>query len=255
MSLSISQMIGTCLILFFLMRWGLPAAYGYFAHTLPAFSVLVAVLLKALWEKSRIASAALAALLVTTNMGEIWLPWLCNLPPDNRHFPSYRRSYLGAYLCELTHRYKGPVDRLAAYVNTRSRPGEAAFISYEAEPFIFHTDLRILREIPFPAPPRFIILHQEWGANYEHVLTQSPVFKPTRGRYVVSWQRADSAPVTESHRRYIENYLRQRGYVSVRLPPSDTFRQNSPELRKRFFEPPDVNKEVTLWELRPPASN
>jgi hypothetical protein len=252
-SLPLSFIAGVSLAFLGFVSLGLPAIYGYFAPAIPAFCVLLASLLTTWWSVHRGGAIVIALALVATNLGEIWLPWFCNLTPKNRHFaPAYWRSDLGAYLRELACGIHGPMDRLVEYVSSHGAPDDGIFVNYEAQPLLFHTKLRLLREIPFSQAPRFIVrraLRGEYGAAYESVLMRSPVFAPDHSQYVVSWQRQDSVNVTTVHQQYLTSYLRRLGYVPVALPPCDTFRQNHPEIRKRFTELSGEGKEVELWRL------
>jgi hypothetical protein len=71
-------------------------------------------------------------------------------------------SPLFDYLGEITHEYVGPVKAVAGVLRARSKPGQVLVTTYEHFPFLFYTDLLVLKPEEATGPnalPHWFYLH------------------------------------------------------------------------------------------------
>jgi hypothetical protein len=220
---------------------GSPVFFRYFVPLLPIACLLAGSCLAALGARSRVVALAIGGIVATTNLGWEWArPLLC----VSDHPAA--RCYLVDMGYELTHPYQGPVDGLVLYLASHARPGDTLFVSYEAEPLLFHTSLRIVREIPFREPPRWIVLRVGHGGNFDNVLTKG--FDQTAPERGLSWQRPQDRQVEARNLLYVQGYTEQHGYRAHELPATDLAWQNRPDILLHRFRGSTAPPCVTLWE-------
>ncbi len=239
----------TCAGYYFMLRAvALPARYLYFAHVLPAFTLLLFETVVVLLRQRTALGLAVVTAITVSNLGEIWLSWLTGLGASNRHFvPPVPKSYLLEYLREIAYPPAGPIDRLVRWSNDRHTDVHTVFASYEAEPLMFHLRTRCVRRIPFEQLPDVIILRSGWLCEYDRVLIRSSWQTSGSGRYRVSWQRASNEVQAVLHCAYVRAVLRRFRYRQFALPPAEQWQQNSDEARTRYYCPDSRLREVYVW--------
>lgn len=246
---SVCVLAGTTIAYYIMLRvFALPARYLFFAHTLPAFTLLLGEVLSAIAKHRAVVAGGVALLLLGTNVGEIWLPWLASINASNRHFvPPIVRSHILEYAKELWRMPSGPVDRLVSHLRVYSPSDTILFISYEAEPLMFHLNAETLRRLPFEKLPDAVILRTGWLCDYDRVLVGTAWGAHPEEPYRVSWQRMPGVGHMDIWCGYVKGVLKRYNYVRTTLPPADQWQQNSDETRIRYYCPDERLKEVTIW--------
>lgn len=144
--------------------------FRYLVHLIPWILLIHAVLLRALYRRSRPAALLAAFLLIGTN----WhyavpsrllakIPWLPNRPDISEPL----RIWPVSYWDELTHSYRGPVDGIVEYLNREAKPGQTVKIPYEDHSLIFYTRLKVeklysIDEFGNETYPDWIVLRKDW---------------------------------------------------------------------------------------------
>lgn len=183
-----------------------PPYTRYLIVLLPSYAVLFAAAAAALTGRSLLLGmAAVAAVQFTTAPGAIVGMIVGEKSP--LYDPSVDRLQvpMRGFLHELSSPYRGPLDCVMEELSARSRPSDDIFIEFEAEPIIWYTDLRVLRELPFTRPPDWIVLRGTGGGTLHFVLLNGldPAAAPTRS---LPWWRVGEAELAEYERanhRYI----------------------------------------------------
>jgi hypothetical protein len=157
------------------------------------------------------------------------------------------------YFYELTHPTSGPVKTVVLYLNKNAKPGETIFLSYEAEPFIFYTDLRIVRELPFTKKPDWIILRGKkntWHWWLKWVLITDKINQPRDGKYVWNFNiKKEPTSYWEKRKIYLEKYIKENNYAKIVLPAENTFWENRPSILRHRFGLEKIENPLIIYRL------
>lgn len=197
--------------------------FRYVITLLPAFALVQAALVRALWPASRLLAVTAVALLVLVDRADLLQGSL--------------DSTLVRYLHEITHDVPGPVAGMVRYFHSAARPGQRLFISYGDLPLRFYTDLEIrgglgcqsLRGWPLP----------DWiVARY---------FYPFRNTPPGAEKNAEATV------RYLRTEIPLRRYRAIELPYVDTIWENIPEPNYHVYRAPLGGPRVTIYEKIDPV--
>jgi 4-amino-4-deoxy-L-arabinose transferase-like glycosyltransferase len=153
--------------------------FRYLMGLLPFFALATALTVSSIAGERRLVAAVLIAALCATDLLPRLPLWLGSsiasrlggvraLPPqadplDEDELPWYEADVLSAgilgegsnpllthpwildYLAELTTDYDGPVELVIRHLWQAAAPGETILVEYEHYPFMFYTDLRVVR--------------------------------------------------------------------------------------------------------------
>jgi len=193
-------------------------------------------ILKNTINKSKLFSLLLAVSLVLSNIWSMpfWLNFRPYLPVKFCGYYQDLRFDLNKYFYEITHDSAGPVKMAVTYLNKNAKSGDSIFLSYEAEPFIFYTDLEVIRILPFARTPDWIILRgdkQTWQRWLKWVLLVDNINPPQSGKYIWNFNiKKDSEAAWQNRKAYLEKYITQHNYQQIVLPVENYFWENRPNL-------------------------
>jgi len=210
----------------------------YLCSLVPLYAVVAGELLAPIWRASKAAAVLVMLVCLTTNI-PCWVLF-AGVPHGSRLHdwnPTYRvgvRMWLLEHMLSLVHPYRGPLEGIISYVVPRSREGDTAFIEFEAESLMFYTKLKVLRELPFSEPPRWIILRPQGAHNAMFTLVRGITTNPaSRQRHFPMWRHVgleDCRGSPAANRAYLLRYVRSNHYRKIVLPFPDWGMENYPEL-------------------------
>lgn len=206
--------------------------------------------------KNKIFSIILALSIVLSNFWSLpyWLLFKPYLPEKLSNYYGDLRFDLPKYFYELTHENSGPVKAAVKYLNRSAKPGDSIFLSYEAEPFIFYTNLKIIRELPFHEKPEWIILRGDqktWQRWLKWVLLKDNLNPPLTGKYVWNFNiKKEPERYWEKRKIYLENYIAKNKYKKIILPVENTFWENRPNLLWHRFGMEKVENPLVIYSLK-----
>jgi 4-amino-4-deoxy-L-arabinose transferase-like glycosyltransferase len=135
--------------------------FRYWAHLMPLLFMALAIVVRWVVRRWRLAGYALLAALLVFNglhMVPYALPGIRDLDPSLL-WPSSQafqalgevwdkagrfRSDVWMFAQELTHDYEGPNEGLVAYLSAHAQPRQTVAVNYEDLPLMFYSDLRVL---------------------------------------------------------------------------------------------------------------
>jgi len=183
-------------------------------------------------------------LLICTNLFSLPF-WFTVKPLLSKNQEYYRdfRTDLFSLGYELSHDYTGPIESFVKYSQGK---GKTIFVSYEAEPIIFYTELEVLRDIPFKKKPDWIILR---GDNKQKYSFMKWVLNNHEANHVWNYHyEKDNETEWAWRENYIKKYLRENNYVAHTLPVPNTLWENRPNLLfHRFGHEKNIAENLVIY--------
>ena len=192
--------------------------FRYLVSLLPAFALLEAAVIRALWSANRLAAVAGCALLLFVDRADLVHASLGSTPAK--------------YVYEITHHVPGPIGGIVRHLRDHAKPGERIFISYGDLPLRFYTDLEVRGGLGcqgfagWPLPDWIIDRFFRFGTN-------------ERG------SSPGSAEDAERTHRYLREIPVTR-YDETRLPVVDTVWENIPEPNMHIYRAPTDGRRITV---------
>lgn len=231
----------------------------YLCGLVPLYAVIAGELLAPLWRASKAAGLVLMLACLTTSL-PCWILF-AGVPaesPIHRWNPTYKtgvRVWLADHVASLVFPYRGPLEGIVGYIAPRAREGDAGFIEFEAEALMFYTNLEVLRELPFPKPPRWVVLRPQGAENAMFTIVKGMTINPAaRRRHFPTWwhtgvEDVRGAPL--ANREYVMRYVLRNKYRKIVLPHRDWGMENYPELIGHKFTSDEADHSaalVTIYE-------
>jgi hypothetical protein len=228
----------------------------YLIVLIPIAAMLFSKMTLDIAGKHKIFAGIFLASVICTNIWSMpfWLSAKGLLPAKLEGHYRDLRFDLFDYLQELAVKDQGPVRTTVAFLKTRSHPGQILFVPYEAEPYIFYTQLKIARTLPFSTAPDFIILRGvEWYKCLKWVLVQDKVTKGKHESQQYLWNYhpdKDDARIWSQRKNYIESYLERHGYQKAVLSAPNELWENRPTLLWHRFKAGTSENKITVYFLK-----
>ena len=160
----------------------------YISAGFPLLFLLLAILLANTFSKYPVTRSLLVALLITTNWIHIGLfsplkmalkdhpAWFQKSPYLKNVYDSFIReinfkSVYFDYLYEISHDYKGPLDKIVTFFKTHGSPGDSCYIDNEGESLAYYTGMKIIHRDDISAldTPDWIVLR----GDYRHAVEEN----------------------------------------------------------------------------------
>lgn len=160
----------------------------YISAGFPLFFLLLAILIANTFSKYPVTRSLLVALLITSNWIHIGLfsplkmalkdhpSWFQRSPYLKNVYDSFIReinfkSVYFDYLYEISHDYKGPLDKIVTFFKTHSSPGDSCYIDNEGESLAYYTGMKIIHRDDISAldTPDWIVLR----GDYRHAVEEN----------------------------------------------------------------------------------
>ena len=160
----------------------------YISAGFPLFFLLLAILLANTFSKYPVTRSLLVALLITSNWIHIGLfsplkmalkdhpSWFQKSPYLKNVYDSFIReinfkSVYFDYLYEISHDYKGPLDKIVTFFKTHGSPGDSCYIDNEGESLAYYTWIKIIHRDDISAmdSPDWIVLR----GDYRHAVEEN----------------------------------------------------------------------------------
>jgi hypothetical protein len=191
----------------------------YVVGLFPAFALLQAAAIRALWPANRLAAVVGCALLLFVDRADLVRGSLGSAPAK--------------YVDEITHHVPGPIAGIVRHLRADARPGERVFISYGDLPLRFYTGLEVRGGLGCQSfagwPPA------DW------IIDRFFRFRPDEPGSAPGW-------VEDAER--MNGYLRQipfARYSETRLPEVDTVWENLPEPSMHLYRAPLGGRRITIY--------
>ncbi|MFC1517016.1 EpsG family protein [Candidatus Margulisiibacteriota bacterium] len=233
----------------------------YIIVLIPWAAYFLAKIVLMLSRKSKTMAGLLVVTLIFSNIWSLpyWYISKWSLPEKIiTHYKDLRFDLMN-YFYELRDSAQGPVKAAVEYFEQQASPGQSVFTSYGAEPYIFYTNLKIARELPFkdPAPDWIILKGNTWQKWMKWVLFQDNLNKQaSTKKYVWNYKSEKETPVIWGIRkRYIENYLSKNNYEAVRISAPDRLWENRPTLLWHDFGKTAFQKNSLVIYKKPPKQH
>ena len=160
----------------------------YISAGFPLFFLLSAILLANIFSKYPVTRSLLVALLITSNWIHIGLfsplkmalkdhpawfqksPYLKNVYDTFIREINFKSVYFD-YLYEISHDYKGPLDKIVTFFKTHGSPGDSCYIDNEGESLAYYTGMKIIHRDDISAldTPDWIVLR----GDYRHAVEEN----------------------------------------------------------------------------------
>lgn len=191
--------------------------FRYVLTLLPAFALLQAVVLRALWSANRGAALVGLALLVGVDRADLVQGAIGSTPLK--------------YVHEITHDVSGPIAAIIGYLRAHARPGQRIFISYGDLPLRFYTDLEVR------------------GGQGCQSLVGWPLPDWIIRRYFFRFGTNSPGAEEDAERtiRYLRVEIPFRRYREIRLPVVDTIWENIPEPDSHVYRAPADGPGITIY--------
>jgi len=160
----------------------------YISAGFPLFFLLSAILLANIFSKYPVTRSLLVALLITSNWIHIGLfsplkmalkdhpSWFQKSPYLKNVYDSFIReinfkSVYFDYLYEISHDYKGPLDKIVTFFKTHGSPDDSCYIDNEGESLAYYTGMKIIHRDDISAldTPDWIVLR----GDYRHAVEEN----------------------------------------------------------------------------------
>jgi len=160
----------------------------YISAAFPLFFLLLAILLSNILPKYPVIRSLLVAILITTNWIHIsifsplkmalkdqpgWFqksPYLKNVYDTFKREINFKSVYFD-YLYEISHDYKGPLDKIVTFFKIHGSPSDSCYIDNEAESLAYYTGMKVIHRddiSPLDAPD-WIVLR----GDYRHAVEEN----------------------------------------------------------------------------------
>jgi len=133
--------------------------FSYIVQLVPLLTVILALTVRKIWDRSRTLGNVLIVLLVGTNILHVF-PYFLPLAREFQWASLAPRRYLAEtdalietasrvrfdlanYIYELTHDYDGPDEGIVLFLREHASPGDIVLTSYGELPIVFYTGLDI----------------------------------------------------------------------------------------------------------------
>ncbi len=160
----------------------------YISAGFPLFFLLSAILLANIFSKYPVTRSLLVALLITSNWIHIGLfsplkmvlkdhpiwfqksPYLKNVYDSFIREINFKSVYFD-YLYEISHDYKGPLDKIVTFFKTHGSPDDSCYIDNEADSLAYYTGMKIIHRDDISAldTPDWIVLR----GDYRHAVEEN----------------------------------------------------------------------------------
>jgi hypothetical protein len=176
---------GAFILILSLGPWGM---FRYLSVLLPAAAALCGLALSAVWERRRLAAAAVFLLLAGTDLLHS-VPLQMLKAPGTKladRFPALGpvRFPLAGYLYELSHPLPSCDRPLREYLSAQARPGDVVIASYGDFPLQYYTGLKVLGGMQ----GRRLVPDPDWIVLRSQVLSLQPGQDYDVARYVLGGQ-------------------------------------------------------------------
>jgi len=193
--------------------------FRYLVGLFPAFALVEAAAIRALWSANRLLAVAACTLLLFVDRADLVRGTLAAVPLK--------------YIDEITHDVSGPIAGIVRHLRAHARSGERIFVSYGDLPLRFYTDLEVRGGLGcqgfagWPPP--------DW------VVDRYFRFRP---------DEPGSAPGAAADAERMNRYLYQlefARYREMRLPEVDTTWENLPEPSMHLYRAPTTGKRISIY--------
>lgn len=246
--------------IFFLTISPLIPSLKYLIPLFPILIIFTAFCLIHLFQINKILALITMMLFIFTNFLSVFPLYLVRantlLPKTTKYFYLNRDFYLKNFIHELTHDYNGPVEGIVKYLKNHSKNEDSIFVSYGAESIIFYNNLKIIRTIPFPAPPDWIIIRneKERGGDFKWVLLYGsrglqPAFGPRRLKPAATMKwNIEEGPTKETNYNYVMNYIKEKNYKPITIDYPDLLWENAPHPLYHKFKTIKNVKKIVIYK-------
>jgi len=214
----------------------------YISAVFPLLFLLSAILLTNVFSKYPLTRSLLVAVLVTSNWVHISLfsplkialkdhpawfqksPYLKNVYDTFMREINFKSVYFN-YLYEISHDYKGPLDKILTFFKTHGRPGDLCYIDNEAESLAYYTGMKIIDRDDISAldTPDWIVL---------------------RGDYRRAVEENSSSQIAQN----IRKVLSKHPYSKIELKAPSLRINNAYDIQIHLFRSPSSADKVVIYK-------
>ncbi len=227
-------MLATVLLLVATMPWFF---FRYYVPLIPIAAILQARVVSRVWRFDRRLGAVLLALLALTDLPSRVLPLPHHIPAKSvRHLRTgdeeaaavvgtwARYLPLSAYLYEITHEQRGPIEAVVDHLVRHARPDQSILATYGDLPLQFYTELDVVGGLSGEDPARYV--RADWLLVRAHT------------------HRAGDRRL----KRFVAKYVDRAAYEAIDLPVLDEPYENRPDPTYHKFRQPSAGlPAVRLW--------
>lgn len=226
----------------------------YMIVLIPWATYLLARVFNEVYKKNKVVAAVFLISLVFINIWSMpfWVMFKNILPEKlNKEFYKDIRMDFVSYIKEITHKTSGPIKATVEYINKNGEKDQTIFTNYGAEPYIFYTNKKIIREIPFKENPDWIILKgTEWPKWIPWVLIEDKVNNiDIKKRYIWNYHRdKENGIIWQKRKHYIVDFISKNKYRKIVLNAENRLWENRPTLLRHSYGSDLDNPKIVIYK-------